>query len=544
MSVIWTIITLVFFVYQLHNENQHILINTLNKAKSATNQAEYVINWIYNQKVQEYQHKKANNLKLDFSLKDLIYKMNKDIGVALEIKSIKIDLQYLPNNKIINDVIHKMKLTKKEQYDLYFFNKDKYIFYAKPLLANKSCTRCHIHDVSKKGEILGSINAIIKLPAFIKYNSGSYIFLIFIYTTTWLTGLFIIWFARYKSKLYFDEKMKNYEESIYALVEMMEKRDNYTAGHSQRVAKYSVLVAKELGFSKDDIDLIFRAAMLHDIGKMDIPDALLLKPDTLSDDEYDLIKNHSRFGYEFLNHGPFQELSEIVLHHHERYDGKGYPDNLKANNIPRMSQIISIADAFDAMTTNRSYKEAFLKEEALRRIRENSGTQFNPNLIELAIKALENIKTPEKTTQMPKDKLDEMRFCYYLKDQLTGCYNLDYLKLIFLYKEKYENIDTCYVSLCDFSNYNKINGWKKGDEAIKKMAKILILNHPNALVIRIFGDSFILLYKEKYEELKKDIIVEEMKDFGIKFNNFHIDIIKENIMTLEELENKILTLKQ
>ncbi|MFK5882125.1 MAG: HD domain-containing protein [Sulfurospirillum sp.] len=543
MSVIWTLITLIFFVYQLQNENRHILQNTLTKARNAANQAQYVINWIYDQKVKSNEHKKMGGLKLDFSLKDLIYKMNMDIGVAMDINSIESDFKKSQNSSIISKTINKMRLTKKEQYALYKVKDERYVFYTKPLFADKSCLVCHIYMGKQNGDILGSINAKIKIPKFIRVNKSSYLFLIFIYMTTWITGLFIIWFARYKSKIYFDEKLRNYEESIYGLVEMMERRDSYTAGHSHRVAKYSVLIAQKLNFTKDDIDLIFRAAMLHDIGKMDIPDALLLKPGALSDDEYELIKNHSMFGYELLKHGPFKELSKIVLCHHERYDGRGYPNGLKADEIPKMSQIISISDAFDAMTTNRAYKEACSKEEALQNVNKNISTQFNPHFAKVAIEALRDIELPKNTAQMPQNKLEEMRFCYYLKDQLTGCYNIDYLKYILLYREKYKNASAFYIGLSDFSNYNKLHGWRCGDEVLKSVANILLKNYPNSIVIRLFGDSFVIICKDKNCKFEIKILEQELGELRLKFHSTQIDLMDKNIKTIEEFENITLSFK-
>ena len=543
MSVIWTIITLVFFVYQLQNENKHILQNSIAKVRNATNQAQYVINWIYAQKVKNNEHRKKENLSLNFSLKDLIYNMNSDIGVHIKINNIKAESENTKNSKILKNTIAKMQTTKKEQYALYKSEEKTYIFYIKPLFADKSCLRCHMHTNIHRGEILGSINAVVQIPKFIKFNKDSYIFLIFIYITTWLVGLFIIWYARYKSKIYFDEKLKNYEESIYGLVEMMEKRDSYTAGHSRRVAKYSVLIAKKLGLEKDEIDLIFRAAMLHDIGKMNIPDAILLKPEALSDDEYELIKNHSIFGYELLRHGPFKELSKIVLYHHERYDGKGYPHGLKGDEIPKMSQIISIADAFDAMTTNRAYKEAFSKEEALGRVKENSKTQFNPYLVKIALDAFRDIKIPKNTTQMPKNELEEMRFCYYLKDQLTGCYNINYLKYILLYKEKYKKANIFYIGLNDFSNYNKSHGWRSGDDVLKIVAKTLLQHHKNSIVIRLFGDSFLIICTDKNCSFKADILKLELNKYNLKFHYNQLDMMNEDISTIEEFENIALRFK-
>ena len=150
---------------------------------------------------------------------------------------------------------------------------------------------------------------------------------------------------------------QNFEKTLEALVSIVEDRDSYTGGHSQRVATYSKMIAKEMGFSDEECELIYRAGKLHDIGKISTPDNVLLKPDKLSKLEYKLIKRHVEVSYAILSTIPmYKDIADIVISHHERYDGKGYPKGIGGDEITILGHVMIVADAFDAMTTNRIYK--------------------------------------------------------------------------------------------------------------------------------------------------------------------------------------------
>lgn len=175
-------------------------------------------------------------------------------------------------------------------------------------------------------------------------------------------------------------------EVITSLVNALEARDPYTKGHSERVAEYSLRLAQELGWSQEQKEKLKKAALLHDLGKIGIPDAILHKRGKLNDEEYDFIKKHELFTVRILE--PLKEFSEIlpwILYHHERWDGKGHPHGLGGDAIPLASQIISIADVFDALVTGRDYKQAFTHEEAIKEIIRNKGTQFNLELVDIFV---------------------------------------------------------------------------------------------------------------------------------------------------------------
>ncbi|EOC99659.1 HD-GYP domain-containing protein [Caldisalinibacter kiritimatiensis] len=223
---------------------------------------------------------------------------------------------------------------------------------------------------------VGTLGVIIAL-AYISYGSGA-VLLFF--------GPLLL--ARYSFKLYMDTKHM-YIETIHALTKTIEAKDSYTSGHACRVAEYSVKLAKALNLSDRKIENIKTAALLHDIGKIGIDDEILKKPGKLTDVEYNMIKQHPVIGSDILKDVDFlDEVAKIIKYHHERYDGRGYPEGLKADKIPLEAAILSIADVYDAMTTDRPYRGALTKEKAIKEIKENSGTQFHPKLTDAFIKII------------------------------------------------------------------------------------------------------------------------------------------------------------
>ena len=168
-----------------------------------------------------------------------------------------------------------------------------------------------------------------------------------------------------------------------SLAKAVDFRDNYTRGHSERVAELSAGLARELGLSEGEVEIVQRAATLHDLGKIGVNDIVLRKPGRLSDSEFSMIRAHAANGFEILKAAPsFEALLPGIRHHHERYDGAGYPDGLAGNAIPLIARIISAADAYDAMTSNRPYRKALAEAKAREELRAGSGTQFDPQVTE------------------------------------------------------------------------------------------------------------------------------------------------------------------
>jgi HD-GYP domain-containing protein (c-di-GMP phosphodiesterase class II) len=171
---------------------------------------------------------------------------------------------------------------------------------------------------------------------------------------------------------------------ICAFNQLLDLKDLNTGVHSTRLAEWAIHVASELGLEERALADIEVAALLHDIGKIGIPEAILNKPARLTPEEYELMKKHPEYGWAVLRQVPgFEEASLLILHHHERYDGKGYPGGLQGEEIPMGSRIVAVIDAFDAMVSSRPYREGLPVEEAVRRLNEASGTQFEPLVVKI-----------------------------------------------------------------------------------------------------------------------------------------------------------------
>nr|MDA8189028.1 HD domain-containing protein [Dehalococcoidales bacterium] len=181
----------------------------------------------------------------------------------------------------------------------------------------------------------------------------------------------------------------NYLSTIAALVATVEAKDPYTKGHSEAVRALAMTIGSQMGLSDDDLKTLELAALFHDIGKIGIPENLLGKNGPLTADEWQLVKRHPALAENILKHVPkLAETIPIVRSHHERFDGKGYPDGLSAT-IPRLAAIIAVADAYDAMTSDRPYRKAMTKEYAVAQVRAGSESQFDPAVVDAFLKAIE-----------------------------------------------------------------------------------------------------------------------------------------------------------
>ena len=188
------------------------------------------------------------------------------------------------------------------------------------------------------------------------------------------------------------EKLEEaYMESIETLRHTVDAKDPYTRGHSDRVAEISVLIGEKLGLSEQDLRTLRIGGLFHDIGKIGVPDSILQKESKLTDDEYSEIKNHPAIGVHILSTATiFKDIIPIVKHHHEKYDGNGYPSRLKGEEIPYLARIATIADSFDAMSSKRSYRNSLPLDVIIEEFKKNRGTQFDPELDDLFLDILEN----------------------------------------------------------------------------------------------------------------------------------------------------------
>lgn len=189
----------------------------------------------------------------------------------------------------------------------------------------------------------------------------------------------------------YEKLEKAYLDSIETLRYTVEAKDPYTRGHSDRVSKYSVLIGKYLGLSEVDLKTLEVGGLFHDIGKIGIPDSILLKESKLTDDEYSQIKNHPSIGAHILcNATIFQDIIPIVKHHHEKFNGTGYPTKLKGNDIPYLARIAAVADTFDAMTSRRTYRDPLDLDVVKAEIERCSGSQFDPEIAKVFLDVLNN----------------------------------------------------------------------------------------------------------------------------------------------------------
>ena len=184
-----------------------------------------------------------------------------------------------------------------------------------------------------------------------------------------------------------EEILKNeYLDALKALSKIIETRDPYTREHSERVTKYAIDIAREMGFSEEEIEVLRQSSLLHDIGKVGISDIILCKQGKLSPEEKELIRKHPEIGEEILKPLKLLHIAQpLIRYHHERYDGQGYPDGLSGEEIPIYARILAVADSYDAMISERPYRKSLSHEEAVKELIRNSGTQYDPKIVDVFI---------------------------------------------------------------------------------------------------------------------------------------------------------------
>jgi len=188
---------------------------------------------------------------------------------------------------------------------------------------------------------------------------------------------------------YLEVKHDYLNDMVMTMVNMLEIYDKYTQGHSKNVAELSVKMAKLMNVKTEECEKLYWAGIMHDIGKLFIPESILNKPDKLTLQEFEIMKKHAQYGYEAVSRSKkLEEVGKIILSHHERYDGKGYPNNLKGEEIPLFSRIISVADSYDTMISKRTYKNIRTKEEAIKEVKFESGKQFDPQIVKVFLQMM------------------------------------------------------------------------------------------------------------------------------------------------------------
>lgn len=301
--------------------------------------------------------------------------------------------------------------------------------------------------------------------------------------------------------------------TIETVANTIDAKDPYTQGHSRRVADYAVLIARQMGYSQEELDNIHYVALLHDVGKIAVPDSVLNKPTRLTNEEFNLMKTHTTVGAEILKDITSVEgVKQGAKYHHERYDGKGYPEGLKGEEIPAIARIISLADAYDAMTSNRVYRKPLPESVVLSEIKNGRGAQFAPEVVDAFLECLENqqillhthdymapIEMPSNGEKVEQDES---------KDELTGAYREKYGAAEL---EKKIATPTGSLVLFNIVGLRRINyelGFRVGDYYIKMVADTLIHSKWKPYTVRFNGNQFICYL----EENEKEEIISFMQD--------------------------------
>lgn len=318
-----------------------------------------------------------------------------------------------------------------------------------------------------------------------------------------------------------DEKTREVElvmiQAITTVANTIDAKDDYTKGHSIRVAHYAKALARKLGWTEEEVQNIHYIALLHDIGKIGVPDSVLNKPFKLTNIEFELIKNHTIMGAEILKDiKMFQDVNIGAKYHHERYDGKGYPNGLKGEEIPLVARVIGIVDSYDAMTSNRVYRKRLQDEVVKEELLRGRGTQFDPYLIDKFMELLEegNLQEniPEEDMVMPIFNSDKI-YGGITKEESGYDTKIDYLTGL-LGREQGEkeiteslrNGSGC-VMMIDIDNFRQLNetyGHLAGDYVLKITADVLREVSQKDVVCRMGGDEF-LYYTEGIRDKEEAI---------------------------------------
>lgn len=338
-----------------------------------------------------------------------------------------------------------------------------------------------------------------------------------------------------------DKRKKNIEEMSLQLMQMLsttiEAKDEYTKGHSHRVAEYSVLIARELGWNEKELSNLKNAAHLHDIGKIAIPDTILNKPSKLSEEEFSIIKEHTIIGANILkNISLIDHVQEIVRNHHERYDGNGYPDGLKGKEIPLHARIVAVADSYDAMSSQRIYRNQLPPEKIIQELENNKGTQFDPEITDIFLKLLredrihvkedhlsitENTQIPEAEIEMSQFISDIMSTIRTQKakenlDFLTGLPNRNKGEQAIAQLMKHHSGCLVFMDMDNLKTINDIYGHKAGDRVLKLLGNLLLEYSSECLVCRLGGDEFLLFMPNADQNSITEVITAIFKKFNTR----------------------------
>ena len=346
-----------------------------------------------------------------------------------------------------------------------------------------------------------------------------------------------------------DEKTREMEritiQAIMTVANTVDAKDEYTKGHSMRVAAYAELVAQRLGWPEEEVQNVYYVAMLHDVGKIGVPDAVLNKPFRLTDLEFRLIQNHTVMGAEILkDFKMFPNVNVGAKYHHERYDGKGYPEGLKAESIPIVARIIALVDSYDAMTSNRVYRRRLSDEVVRQELEKGKGSQWDPDLVDIFLELI-NEGALEEQWMHEEDMASPIFDSEKIYGAAMGSENVleastDYLTGV-LSKRKGESeiaaglraSGGCLMIL-DLDHFKKINqthGHLAGDYALKMTSDVLRDVCGKDIVCRTGGDEFLYFAEGMTSRDAAIVKVNEILDAFTKKQEA-VDILKETQLSI------------
>jgi len=334
-----------------------------------------------------------------------------------------------------------------------------------------------------------------------------------------------------------EQRVKDVEkyslQVIATIAHTIDAKDSYKIGHSENVARYSVEIARRMGIKGNELSNLYYVALVHDIGKLGIPDAISAKPSSLTAEEYEIIKTHTLIGDNILKGITlFPRLREGARFHHERYDGTGYPDGLKGEEIPMNARIIGMADAYDAMISNRAYRKELTFKQVKKEIFRCRETQFDPLVADIMLEMLEEgfyIKIDKKQqVEESNSTSDNIRILQRLmkdyaqdtynnfhKDTLTNVWNRDYIKK---YVDEYlsSQLNHGIMFMLDLDNFKSVNdiyGHSAGDEVLIKIADTMQeVIEDVGIIARIGGDEFVVFFPNEDNNDYVQLIAEKIID--------------------------------
>lgn len=305
------------------------------------------------------------------------------------------------------------------------------------------------------------------------------------------------------------EKVKNYKFILFEVVDLLEKRYVMTSGRSLRVSKYAKKIATALNLDNKNIANLVDAAILHDIGHIKIPDNIILKTEKLSPQEQKMLENHVVYGARLFERLPeFKQVHEIVLHHHEHFDGSGYPHRIKGEEIPLLSRILAVADAFEVMTTRWMYQPSMSVAIALETLSSKKGSQFDPKIVNIACHVLKDEPLNHLNRSLPTSGSELQRLQYLLMDEQTGLFDDRYLYM--LAESKFQDISIEGIQIIKIANLAD-KTQQQHSETLGMLGKIFKKFYANDLSFFVKPDYLVLIHLESYDENLQSALLERLE---------------------------------